>query len=149
HLEPMEPIHIEPLEPSRMRQVAPSKIPYTTSVLLDDSSGAPMVTTAERTREAPKAAALDVAGLRMVPVGSELSSYLGKGSDRGLLVLDVPEWAGHSLRAGDVVLSIDGSPVRSASRPDEVTVALPRFSEAQLDILRDGMHHTVTLPARR
>ena len=149
HVEPMEPIRIEPLEPSRMRRVAPFKVPYATSVLLDDSSGAPIVTTAERSRESSKRAAVDVAGLRMVPVGSELSSYLGKGSERGLLVLDVPEWAGHTLRAGDVVLSIDGSPVRSANRLDEVTVALPRFREAQLDILRDGVHHTVTLPARR
>ena len=149
HVEPIEPIHIEPLEPSRMRRIGPSKAPYTTSVLLDDSSGAPVITTAERTPEPSKPAALDVAGLRMVPVGSELSSYLGKGSDRGLLVLDVPEWAGHTLRAGDVVLSIDGSPVRLANRLDEVALALPRFREAQLDILRDGVHHTVTLPARR
>jgi len=149
-VEPIEPIHIEPLEPSRMRRVAPSKVPYTTSVLLDDSSiNAPVITTAERSGESAKPAALDVAGLRLVPVGSELSGYLGKGSERGLLVLDVPEWAGHTLRAGDVVLSIDGSPVRSANRSDEVTVALPRFREAQLDILRDGVHHTVTLPARR
>ena len=148
-VEPMEPIHIEPLEPSRLRR-APLKVPYTTSVLLDDSSiNAPVVRTAERTREPSKAAALDVGGLRLVPVGSELSSYLGNGSERGLLVLDVPEWAGHALRAGDVVLAIDGSPVRSANRLDEVTVGLPRFREAQLDILRDGVHHTVTLPARR
>ena len=149
-VEPIEPIHIEPLEPSQLRRrVAPSKIPYS-SVLLDDSSiNAPMIAAATRAGVRSKAAALDVGGLRMVPVGSELSSYLGRGSERGLLVLEVPDWAGHTLRAGDVVLSIDGTSVRSADRSDEVTVALPRFREAQLDILRDGVHHSVTLPARR
>lgn len=147
-VEPIDPIHIEPLEPSRLRRRVAPKIPYT-SALLDDSINAPMVAASTLTRERSKAAALDVAGLRMVPVGSELSSYLGRESERGLLILDVPEWAAHTLRAGDVLLSIDGTPVRSASRSDEVTVALPRFREAQLDILRDGVHHSVTLPARR
>jgi len=148
-VEPIEPIHIEPLEPSRLRRVAPPKIPYTSALLDDSSINTPMVAAATRTRERSRAAALDVGGLRMVPVGSELSSYLGRGSERGLLVLEVPDWATRALHAGDVVLSVDGSPVRPIGRSDEVTVALPRFREAQLDILRDGVHHSVTLPARR
>jgi S1-C subfamily serine protease len=147
-VEPIEPIHIEPLEPSRLRRASPRKIPYTSALLDDSSIDAPMVAAATRTREGSKAAALDVGGLRMVPVGAELSSYLGRGSERGLLVLEVPDWAAHTLHAGDVVLSVDGSPVRAADRSDEVTLALPRFREAQLDILRDGVHHSVTLPAR-
>ena len=154
-IEPIEPIHIEPLEPSRMRRIAPSKLPFT-SVLLDDSSvNAPMVAStaiargASRRSESSASAALDINGLRMVPVGTELSAYLGKGSERGLLVLDVPQWARSALRAGDVVLSVDDTPVRSSDNSDNVTIALPRFREAQLDILRDGVHHSVTLPARR
>jgi S1-C subfamily serine protease len=149
-VEPIEPIRIEPLEPSRMR-LAPMKVPFT-SVLLDDSSiNAPMVAArvaADRERgENPSA--LNIAGLRMVAVGKELAAYLGKGSERGLLVIDVPQWAASALRPGDVVLSVDGSPVRAGDGSDEVTVALPRLREAQLDILRDGVHHSVTLPARR
>ena len=151
-VEPIEPIRIEPLEPSRMRRVAPMKIPFT-SVLLDDSSGStPMVAAkvaaAER-EPGENPSALNIAGLRMVPVGKELAAYLGRGSERGLLVIDVPEWAASALRPGDVVLSVDGSRVRANDRSDEVTVALPRLREAQLDILRDRVHHSVTLPARR
>jgi S1-C subfamily serine protease len=61
-------------------------------------------------------------------------------------VLDVPQWARGALRAGDVVLSVDDTPVRSG---DGYDFSLPRFREAQLDILRDGVHHSVTLSARR
>ena len=149
--EPIEPIRIEPLEPSRFRRPTPMRVPFT-SVLLDDSSlSAPMAAAAgavERDRgDSPSA--LNVAGLRMVPVGKELAAYLGRGSERGLLVIDVPQWAARALRPGDVVLSVDGSRVRANDGSDEVTVALPRLREAQLDILRDGVHHSVTLPARR
>ena len=149
-IEPIEPIRIEPLEPSRLRRVTPMKVPFT-SVLLDDSSvDAPMAMAAgavERER-GDNPSALNVAGLRLVPVGRELAAYLGKGSERGLLVIEVPQWAASTLRPGDVVLSVDGSRVR-ANDGDEVTLALPRLREAQLDILRDGVHHSVTLPARR
>jgi C-terminal processing protease CtpA/Prc len=85
----------------------------------------------------------------MVPVGSELSAYLGNGSERGLLVISVPQWARNVLRPGDVVLSIDGLPVRTDDGTDEVTVALPRFRDARLEILREKEHRSVTLPARR
>ena len=148
-VEPIEPIRIEPLEPSRLRRAAP-KTPFT-SALLDDTSGsAPMVAAAAVEREqGENPSALNIAGLRMVPVGKELASYLGRGSERGLLVIEVPQWAGNALRPGDVVLSVDGSRVRAGDGSDEVTIALPRLREAQLDILRDRVHHSVTLPARR
>jgi type II secretory pathway component PulC len=63
--------------------------------------------------------------------------------------VDVPEWARNSLRAGDVLLAIDGTVVRADDGSNDVSVSLPRFRESQLDILRDGVHHSVTLPARR
>jgi S1-C subfamily serine protease len=148
-MEPVEPVHIEPLEPSRLRRAAPARIPYSSALLDDSSVSAPMVAAATELARAPSANAVDVAGLRMVPVGTELAAYFGKGSERGLLILDVPQWARSAVRAGDVVLAVNGAPVRGADRADDVTVALPRFREAQLDILRDGVHHSVTLPARR
>ena len=112
-VEPIEPIRIEPLEPSRLRRVAPMKFPFTT-VLLDDSSRAAAV---ER-GSGDNPAALNIAGLRMVPVGKELAAYLGKGSDRGLLVIDVPQWAADALHPGDVVLSVDGTRVRAGDSSD-------------------------------
>lgn len=151
-IEPIEPIHIEPLEPSRLRRFAP-KAPITSALLDDSSLSAPVVAAAalarNRSNESGTSATIDISGLRMVPVGNELATYLGKGSERGLLVLDVPQWARTVLRAGDVLLTVDDTPVRARDGSDEVTVALPRFREAQLDILRDGVHHSVTLPARR
>ena len=38
---------------------------------------------------ASNGAALDIAGLRLVPVGTELAGYLGSGSQRGLLVIGI------------------------------------------------------------
>ena len=149
-VEPIEPIHIEPLEPSRFKRIEPMKIPFTSALLDDSSLTAPMVAAVAVESEPRKnPSALNIAGLRMVPVGKELATYLGKGSERGLLVIDVPQWAASALHAGDVVLSVDGSCVRAGDGSDEVTIALPRLRDAQLDILRDGVHHSVTLPARR
>jgi S1-C subfamily serine protease len=98
--------------------------------------------------DVPRGATLDIAGLRMVPVGSELATYLGKGSERGVLVIDVPEWARSAIHEGDVIVSVDGIPVRPSDASD-VQISLPRYREAQLDILRDRVHHSVMLPARR
>lgn len=150
-VEPIEPIRIEPLEPSRFRKVTPMKVPFTSALLDDSSVSAPMIAAAAAVEREPgeSPSALNIAGLRMVPVGNELAAYLGKGSERGLLVIDVPQWAASALRPGDVVLSVDGTRVRAGDGSDEVTIALPRLREAQLDILRDGVHHSVTLPARR
>jgi serine protease Do len=152
-VEPIEPVHVEPLEPSQlMRLKVPAPLPPIRAAVLGDSDARMTTAAAVAMNEASVAATesgsqVDIAGLRMVPVGRGLASYLGAGSERGLLVLEVPQWARSVIRAGDVVLRVDGRDVRPS--PDEVTVALPRFREAQLDILRDGVHHSVTLPARR
>lgn len=148
--ESIEPVHIEPLEPSQlMRLRIPAPVPPVRTAVLGqaDTDMARDVAITDAPSAISRTNALDIAGLRMVPVGRELATYLGAGSDRGLLVLAVPQWARDVVRAGDVLLRVDGRDVRPAS--DEVSVALPRFREAQLDILRDGVHHSVTLPARR
>jgi S1-C subfamily serine protease len=152
-VEPVEPVHVEPLEPGQlMRMRVPAPVPPVRAAVLVDTD-APMTRAAAAGggdalvlgRET--ASQVDIAGLRMVPVGRELASYLGAGSERGLLVLEVPQWARSVMHAGDVVLRVDGRDVRPTS--EELTIALPRFREAQLDILREGVHHSVTLPARR
>jgi serine protease Do len=145
--ESFETVHVEPLEPSRFRRVAPAKVPFSAALLTDGGSDSDAMRMAMREKD--NGAALDIAGLRMVPVGAELASYLGKGSERGLLVVAVPSWARSAVRAGDVVLAVDGEPVRADAASNEIRFALPRFRDAQLDILRDSVHHSVTLPARR
>jgi C-terminal processing protease CtpA/Prc len=53
------------------------------------------------------------------------------------------------VRAGDVVLSIDGNRVRPDDGSDAVSVSLPRNRDAQLEIIRDSARQSVMLPPRR
>jgi len=147
-LEPIEPLRVEPIEPSQLRRVAPSKMPYATTYMRERAPRDEMMSAAAM-RDAASSASIDIGGLRMVPVGAELSEYLGRGSDRGLLVVEVPRWARGAIRAGDVVLSIDGRPVRPDDGSDAVSVSLPRSREAQLDILRESARQSISLPPRR
>jgi hypothetical protein len=86
---------------------------------------------------------MSIAGLELAVVDRDLAEYLGAGSERGLLVTRVPEWAG-SLRTGDVILRVDGKPVRQG---DESTLELR--PDARVELLRKGARTTVTLPAPR
>jgi len=158
-IEPVEPMQIEPLAPSRGQKALPSKVPYRSALLLEDNAphffAAPVAQAALASDDdAPSAVrsggiSVNIAGLRLVPVGKELASYLGRGSEQGLLVIDVPAWARKVLQAGDVVLRVDGCPVRSGEELNDVAVNVPRFRDATLDLLREGEQRTVTLPARR
>jgi S1-C subfamily serine protease len=151
--EPIEPVHVEPLEPSQLCLRVPPPVPRVRTATIADAADEPSAVAAvaigdnEPTAARRSGSSIDISGLRMVPVGDELASYLGAGSERGLLVVEVPHWARSALRAGDVVLTVDGREVRPTA--SEVTIALPRSRDVQLDILRERVHHTVTLPARR
>jgi S1-C subfamily serine protease len=147
-MEPLEPLRVEPMEPTRLRRMTPSKVPYATTLTRERATRDEMSAAAMRDA-ANNSASIDIGGLRMVPVGAELSEYLGKGSDRGLLVIEVPRWARSAMRAGDVVLSIDGNRVRPDDGSDAVSVSLPRNRDAQLEIIRDSARQSVTLPPRR
>ena len=73
-------------------------------------------------------------GIRMSPIDSNLASYLGRGSERGLLVLEMPEeWIG--LTTGDVVLSIDGKSVRHG---EAIEVGIDSGREQCVELLRAG-----------
>ena len=53
-------------------------------------------------------------GLRLARVNDDLAENLGRGSERGFLVLDPsPRWNG--LRSGDVLLEVDGRAVRDGN----------------------------------
>ena len=83
-----------------------------------------------------------IAGVRLGPIDDRLASYLGAGSDRGFLVLEVDaRWSG--IRAGDVLLSIDGRPVRdgglsrfAADLPGEYRVELLRAGKRATEVVR-------------
>lgn len=86
---------------------------------------------------------LTLGGLRVSVVSPELASYFGKGSEDGLLLLDVSDsW--HPLQAGDVILSVNGKPVRDG---DHASVSLDSSDDNTFVVLRKGSRVTVHVKA--
>lgn len=84
---------------------------------------------------------LSLPGLRLSKVNDELAAYFGPGSELGLLVLEAePRWS--PLRAGDVILEINGKAVRDG---DRARVRLDTDDENRLLILREKKRRTITV----
>lgn len=83
-------------------------------------------------------------GLRLAPVSDGLSSYFGKGSEKGLLVLDASaRWA--PLQAGDVILEVNGTPVKDG---DRTNMTLDTEHDTRFLVLRKGARQTLVVKAR-
>ena len=83
-------------------------------------------------------------GLRLARVNEDLAANLGPGSERGFLVLESSRrWGG--LRAGDVLLEIDGRPVRDGS---SALISLGTGSDHTAKVIRDGRQRVVPLDVR-
>lgn len=83
-----------------------------------------------------------VSGLKLSIVDGDLSDYLGAGSDRGLLVIDgSARWDG--IRQGDVILRLDGHPVRP--RGEGVSLQLRGNGTHEVDLMRGGKRMTVAV----
>jgi serine protease Do len=81
-------------------------------------------------------------GLRLAPVDADLASYLGDGTERGLVVVRRSgRWPG--VREGDVILSIDGRPVRRADGSASVTAQ--DASPSAIELVRGGKRISVTI----
>ncbi|HEX6809616.1 MAG TPA: PDZ domain-containing protein [Gemmatimonadaceae bacterium] len=86
---------------------------------------------------------LTLGGLRVSVVSGALSSYFGKGSEDGLLVLDAnDDW--HPLQAGDVILSLNGKSVRDG---DHTELSLDSDQDNSFVVLRKGSRVTVHVKA--
>ena len=86
---------------------------------------------------------MSLGGLRMAPVSDGLSSYFGKGSEKGMLLLDVSDgWK--PLRAGDVILSVNGKAVRDG---DAMHLSLDSGQDNAFVVLRKGVRTTVQVKA--
>ena len=86
---------------------------------------------------------LTLGGLRVSVVSDALSSYFGKGSEDGLLVLDASdEW--HPLQAGDVILSLNGKSVREG---DHAEISVDSDQDNTFVVLRKGSRVTVHVKA--
>jgi hypothetical protein len=85
----------------------------------------------------------DVPGLSLSPVSDDLADYFGDGSERGLLVLQADaSWA--PIRNGDVILTVDGSPVT----PDRLRAALDSRQSMRIELLRRRRQLSVTIGGR-
>lgn len=83
-------------------------------------------------------------GLRLTRVNPDLASYFGAGSEGGLLVLDAPApWS--ALQPGDVILAVDGTPVR---RDGRTRLSLDSERAHTFDVLRKGKRTTVKVAGR-
>jgi len=83
-------------------------------------------------------------GLRLARVNDDLAANLGRGSERGFLVLESNNrWRG--LRAGDVLLEIDGRPVRDGS---SALISLGTKDDHTATVIRDGRQRVVQLAVR-
>jgi len=83
-------------------------------------------------------------GLRLARVNDDLASNLGRGSERGFLVLEASRrWGG--LRAGDVLLEVDGRPVRDGS---SALISLGTGDDHTAEVIRDGRQRVVPLDVR-
>jgi hypothetical protein len=83
-------------------------------------------------------------GLRLARVNEDLAANLGRGSERGFLVLEANRrWGG--LRAGDVLLEIDGRPVRDGS---SALISLGAGNDHSASVIREGRQRVVPLDVR-
>ena len=83
-------------------------------------------------------------GLRLARVNDDLAANLGRGSERGFLVLESNNrWRG--LRAGDVLLEIDGRPVRDGN---SALISLGTKDDHTATVIRDGRQRVVQLDVR-
>lgn len=83
-------------------------------------------------------------GLRLARVNQDLASNLGRGSDRGFLVLETGRrWSG--LRSGDVLIELDGQPVRDGN---SARITLGAGDEHTASIIRDGRARVVSVDMR-
>lgn len=83
---------------------------------------------------------LRVHGVQLAPVNSGLASYFGSRSANGLLVLSADSSTG--LRAGDVILKVNGKSVRDG---DTARISLSTRQDNKVQVLRKGKLQTVTL----
>ena len=85
---------------------------------------------------------IGVPGLRLMPVDDDLASYLGRGSERGVLVVEANDrWQG--IHEGDVILSIDGHSVRE--RDGGTRIVFDNDNRSTIEVLRAGKHQRIVI----
>ena len=88
---------------------------------------------------------LHIPGLCLTNVNADLASYFGQGAERGLLVLQADE-PFDQLRAGDIVLSINGRAVRSG---DGARISIKTDEKNTIEFLRKGKKMTTEIEVEK
>ena len=90
-------------------------------------------------------ATLVLGGLSLASVDRDFAQQFGRGSEEGALVVrSRRDW--EPLKAGDVILSVEGRSVRDGNGLD---ISFDRGRDQRVEILRNGKKETITLPAAR
>ena len=90
-------------------------------------------------------ATLVLDGLTLAAVDDDFAQRFGRGSENGALVVRTrDDW--EPLKAGDVILTIDGRAVRDGTTLD---ISFDRSRAQRLEILRNGTKETITLRSSR
>ena len=82
------------------------------------------------------------ADLELAPLNSDLGSYFG--TTEGVLVINVPEKNSLGLRAGDVILSVDGRPARGPASLLRVLRSYEDGDVIKLEIMRNKSRQTIS-----
>ena len=90
-------------------------------------------------------ATLVLDGLTLAAVDDDFAQRFGRGSENGALVVRTrDDW--EPLKAGDVILTIDGRAVRDGTTLD---ISFDRSRAQRIEILRNGTKETITLRSSR
>ena len=84
---------------------------------------------------------LALPGLRLSRVNADLASYFGAGSEGGLLVTS-SEGRWSALHEGDVVVAVNGTPVRDGR---ETRISIDTRDRNEFEVLRKGKREKVTV----
>jgi predicted metalloprotease with PDZ domain len=88
-------------------------------------------------------------GLALVPMSRDLGEYFGTAD--GFLVVKAPADSASPLKAGDVILAIDGRKPQSVEHAHRILGSYAPGEKAKLDVMRKKQRTTLTwtAPARR
>ena len=87
-----------------------------------------------------------MSGLRLTRVNADLASYFGSGAEGGLLVTSSEGEVWKALREGDVILSVNGTPVRQG---DRTRLSLDSRERTELEVLRKGKREKIVIDGEK
>lgn len=87
-----------------------------------------------------------MSGLRLSRVNGDLASYFGKDAEGGLLVTSSEGDVWKNLHEGDVILSVNGTPVRQG---DRTRLSLDSRERNEIEVLRKGKREKIVIDGEK